>query len=63
MHESFNTTGTKLGTLAGTITILLANITSGDIIKTMILACFGTVVSFLISILLRKIVRLINCHS
>ena len=46
-----------MGTAAGTIIILLANISSGDIIKTMILAGIGAVVSFFISLLLRKLVK------
>ena len=57
MNEPFFTSGTKMGTAAGTIIILLANISSGDIIKTMILAGIGAVVSFFISLLLRKLVK------
>jgi mannitol-specific phosphotransferase system IIBC component len=57
MNQPFFTPGTKMGTAAGTITIFLVNISSGDIAKTMVLAGIGAVVSFFISLLLRKLVR------
>jgi mannitol-specific phosphotransferase system IIBC component len=63
MNEPFFTPGTKVGTVAGTITILLANINSADILKTMLLAGIGAVVSFFVSLLLRKIVRWWNGRS
>lgn len=49
-----NFTGhTKSGTFGGIIVILLDNINSGDISKTIILAGIGAVVSFIISLILR----------
>jgi mannitol-specific phosphotransferase system IIBC component len=57
MSEPLFTPGTKAGTAAGTITIFIANIHSGDIIKTMLLAGIGAVISFFVSLLLRKIAR------
>jgi hypothetical protein len=49
-----NFTGhTKSGTIGGIIVILLDNINSGDIAKTIILAGIGAIVSFIISLILR----------
>jgi len=46
---------TKIGTAGGTITILLLNLNSGDINKTIILAAIGATVSFVVAQLLKKI--------
>lgn len=48
---------TRTGTVGGTITILLANINSGDVIKTAVLAGVGAVVSFVLSLLLKELVK------
>ncbi|WP_276503186.1 hypothetical protein [Terrimonas pollutisoli] len=48
---------TRTGTVGGTITILLANINSGDVIKTAVLAGVGAVVSFILSLLLKQLVK------
>ncbi|MEI9912220.1 MAG: hypothetical protein WDO71_22760 [Bacteroidota bacterium] len=45
---------TKAGTFGGTLTILLANIHSEDVIKTMVMAMIGAVVSFIVSHVLKK---------
>ena len=45
--------GTILGTISGTALTVLMNIGSSDIIKTVILAALGAVVSFSISLLLK----------
>lgn len=44
----------KTGTAGGTITILFANIHSDDIVKTIVLAAIGAVVSVSVSFVLRK---------
>ena len=54
MHEQ---SYTKTGTIGGTLTIILANINSGDVIKTAVLAAVGALVSFVISFLLKKLVK------
>jgi mannitol-specific phosphotransferase system IIBC component len=51
------TSHTKAGTAGGTLTILLANINSDDVIKTMVMAMIGAVVSFIVSHVLKKLVR------
>lgn len=48
---------TKTGTIGGTLTILLANINSGDLIKTAVLAAVGALVSFMISYLMKELVK------
>jgi len=43
-----------MGTAVGAITIFIANIRSADLLKTILLAATGAVVSFFISLLLRE---------
>jgi hypothetical protein len=45
--------GTILGTVSGTALTVMVNIGSSDIIKTVILAAIGAVVSFCVSVALR----------
>ncbi|HEX7905830.1 MAG TPA: hypothetical protein VF487_18290 [Chitinophagaceae bacterium] len=54
MHESNHT---KAGTFGGVLTILLANINSSDIVKTMVMAAIGAIVSFVISHALKKVMQ------
>jgi hypothetical protein len=49
--------GTILGTVTGTVLTVLVNIGSSDIIKTVILAALGAVVSFSVSLLLKWLVK------
>jgi hypothetical protein len=46
---------TLVGTAGGTFLCIVPNLTSADVMKTMILAALGAVVSFMISILLKWI--------
>ena len=48
---------TKTGTIGGTLTIILANINSSDIIKTAVLAGVGAVVSFVMSLVLKEMLK------
>ena len=48
---------TKTGTVGGTLTIILANINSDDVMKTAVLAGVGAVVSFVISLLMKELVK------
>ena len=57
------TSSTMVGTAVGTIIIFIANIRSADMIKTVLLAGMGAVVSFFISLLLRKAVKWWNRHN
>ena len=56
MSEPIFTSSTKMGTAVGAITIFIANIRSADMIKTVMLAGIGAVVSFFISLLLNQAV-------
>ena len=47
--------GTMLGTASGMLLTVLANITSSDILKTVLLAAIGAVVSFLVSLALKNL--------
>ena len=49
--------GTIAGTVSGTALTVLANVGSADVIKTVILAALGAVVSFSVSVLLKWLFR------
>jgi hypothetical protein len=50
-------THTKATTIGGTLVILLVNINSSDIMKTIVLTMIGAVVSFLMSLLIKEVMR------
>jgi mannitol-specific phosphotransferase system IIBC component len=56
MENVFDTT-TKTGTAAGTLLTIFANISSEDLLKTVILAAVGAAVSFVVTILLKAVVH------
>jgi hypothetical protein len=56
VNEVFDNT-TKRGTAGGTLLTIFGNIHSSDIVKTVILAAIGAVVSFGVTILLKFLVR------
>jgi mannitol-specific phosphotransferase system IIBC component len=49
--------GTILGTVSGTVLTVLVNIGSSDVMKTVVLAALGAVVSFSVSLLLKGLVK------
>jgi mannitol-specific phosphotransferase system IIBC component len=57
MNDASVTPASKAGTAGGILTILLANINSGEILKTIALAAIGAVVSFTVSIFLKWMIR------
>lgn len=57
MNDAFGTPASKAGTAGGILTILLVNINSGEILKTIALAAIGAVVSFTVSIFLKWMIR------
>lgn len=57
MTEPYFTGHTRYGTAGGIITILIYNINTSDVIKTVVLAATGAFVSFFISMLLRYCIR------
>jgi hypothetical protein len=56
MQPVFDTTS-KAGTATGTFVIILANITSSDILRTALLAAIGAAVSFVVTMILKVLVR------
>jgi len=52
--------GTILGTVCGTVLTVLVNIGSSDIIKTVVLAALGAVVSFSVPLLMKWLVKRLN---
>jgi mannitol-specific phosphotransferase system IIBC component len=57
MHQQYFDNTTKAGTASGTLLTIFANISSEDIIKTIILAAVGAAVSFGVTIFLKKIIK------
>jgi hypothetical protein len=49
--------GTILGTVSGTVLTVAVNVGSSDILKTVILASLGAVVSFSVSLLLKCLLK------
>ena len=56
MNQYFDTHA-RAGTAGGTLLTILVNIHSGDILKTVVLAAIGSVVSFSITLLLKVAIR------
>ena len=56
MKDVFDNT-TKTGTAGGTLLTIFANISGDDILKTVILAAIGAVVSFLITLLMKFLIK------
>jgi mannitol-specific phosphotransferase system IIBC component len=59
MQQYFDNT-TKAGTAAGTLLSIFANINSEDLIKTIVLAAVGAVVSFAVTLLLKLVAKRIK---
>ncbi|MEP0938202.1 MAG: hypothetical protein ABJQ84_01670 [Ekhidna sp.] len=57
MTDQHFTSGTKAGTIGGTLLSVALNLDASDILRTLILASVGAVVSFTISILLKWLVK------
>jgi mannitol-specific phosphotransferase system IIBC component len=56
MEHMFDNT-TKVGTAAGTMLTILVNISSEDLLKTAVLAAVGAAVSFVVTLVLKALVR------
>ena len=53
---------TRMGIWSGTVLVVLANITASELLKTVILAAVGAVVSFVVSWLLKRSVLRYKRH-
>ncbi len=49
-------TGTKAGTIGGTILTVAVNIHNEDLVKTIVLAAIGAIVSFSVSLLMKLLI-------
>ena len=54
-HSFFS--GTRTGTMGGTLLVILSSIQFADIVQTSILAAIGAAVSFVITVLLKRVFR------
>ena len=52
-----DTTHGRVTTVGGALTILFANIRDSDVIKTIVLAIIGALVSFMMSVLFRAMIK------
>ena len=57
MHQQYFDNTTKAGTAGGTLLTIFANISSEDILKTIILAAIGAAVSFAVTIFLKSVFK------
>ena len=56
MKQAFDNS-TKAGTASGTLLTIFGNINSSDIVKTVILAAIGAVVSFCVTLFLKFLIK------
>jgi mannitol-specific phosphotransferase system IIBC component len=56
MNQHFDNS-TKAGTAGGTLLTIFANISSADVLKTIILAAIGAAVSFIVTIFLKALIK------
>ena len=49
--------GTRTGTVCGTLLVILSSIQFADIVQTSILAAIGAAVSFVVTVLLKRVFR------
>lgn len=59
MISMFDST-TRIGTAAGTLLTIFANISEADVLKTVVLAGIGAIVSFGVTVLLKFLYRKIK---
>ena len=57
MTQEYFDNSTKAGTVGGTLLTILVNINSADLVKTVILASLGAVVSFSVTLLLKVLIK------
>ena len=56
-NDSFAGSSTKVGTAGGFLTVLIVNLTQSDITRTIVLSLVGALVSFIVSLGLKKLVE------
>lgn len=55
--------GTKAGTIGGTLLSVIVNVPTEDVMRTALLAAFGAVISFTVSLLLKMCVQRISKYQ
>jgi len=60
MEYPINDDSTAIGTVGGTLLSIAANISTGDMLRTAVLAAVGALVSFAVSVLLKLLLRRIR---
>jgi hypothetical protein len=60
MNQQYFDNSTKAGTAGGTMLTILVNIKSEDLLKTVVLATVGAVVSFGVTLLLKFLIKRIK---
>ena len=58
MNQHYFDNSTKAGTIGGTLLTILVNINGADLVKTGILAAVGAVVSYLVTLFLKFLIKL-----
>ncbi len=57
MNQHYFDSSTKAGTIGGTLLTILVNINSADLLKTGFLAAVGAVVSFIVTLFLKFLIK------
>lgn len=57
MSDQVNPTATRAGVAGGMLTVFLMNISSTDILKTILMTTIGTIVSFSVMLLLKSLIE------
>lgn len=57
MNQHYFDSSTKAGTIGGTLLTILVNINSADLLKTGLLAAVGAVVSFIVTLFLKFLIK------
>jgi hypothetical protein len=57
MHPHYFDNSTRAATVGGTLLTIFANISSEDLLKTVILAAVGAIVSFSITVFLKFVIK------
>lgn len=57
MHQQYFDNTTKAGTASGTLLTIFANISSEDVLKTIVLAAVGAAVSFVVTLCLKLLIK------
>jgi mannitol-specific phosphotransferase system IIBC component len=55
--NNYGDTNMKMGVAGGTLMALIANINAADILRTILLAAMGAIVSFGMSLLMKQVVK------